>query len=267
MFPKFLTYGDFYLPTYGLAVAIAFLAGIAITGRLARQIGLPQDKITSLAVYCALAGMLGAKLGMVIFDWSVFARDPSELFSLSTLRAAGVFQTGLILALVTAFTYMWKQRLPVLTTADTFAPGLALGHGIGRLGCFAAGCCWGTECTRPWAVTYIDPSAAELSGVPLGVPLHPAQLYESGAEFVIFGFLYWFWKSSPRPGAVIGAYLVLYSIARFIVEFYRNHEQNLVNGLSLTQWISLALFLAGAALLARVAAATWNSRRVYRLRT
>jgi len=78
-----------------------------------------------------------------------------------------------------------------LKTADVFAPAIALGHGIGRLGCFSAGCCWGVLCHRPWAVTFTNPVSNRLVGVPLGVPLHPTQLYEACAEFAIFGILYW----------------------------------------------------------------------------
>ena len=84
---------------------------------------------------------------------------PRQIFSLSTLQAAGVFQGGLVLAFVTAFFYMRHTGLPWLQTLDAFAPGIAIGHAIGRLGCFAAGCCWGKECTLPWAVTFHNPDA------------------------------------------------------------------------------------------------------------
>jgi phosphatidylglycerol:prolipoprotein diacylglycerol transferase len=144
---------------------------------------------------------------------------------------------------------MRKTRLPALKTADVFAPAIALGHGIGRLGCFSAGCCWGIECHLPWGVTFTNPVANQLVGVPLGVPLHPTQLYESFAEFVIFGVLYWRIRKPHTPGAIISLYLMLYSTVRFVVEFFRYHEQaNPFGGpLDTGQWISLALFLLGAA--------------------
>jgi phosphatidylglycerol:prolipoprotein diacylglycerol transferase len=251
MLPKLIEFGDFYLPTYGVLVAIAFLAGIAITTRLARRVDLNTEKITNLAVYSAIAGMVGAKLLMFLFDWRMYAADPSQLFTLSTLQAAGVYQGGFLAAIVTAVWYMRRNKLPVLLTFDVFAPAVALGHAIGRLGCFAAGCCWGAECSLPWAVTFRNPQAAELTGVPLGVPLHPTQLYESGAEFLIFAFLLWYFLRIPREGTVMGWYLVLYSGVRFAVEFVRHHEQALVSGLSLTQWIAAATFLAGIWLLMR----------------
>jgi phosphatidylglycerol:prolipoprotein diacylglycerol transferase len=101
---------------------------------------------------------------------------------------------------------------------DVFSPGIALGHAIGRLGCFAAGCCWGAACNLPWAVTFTNPQAKELTGVPLGEPLHPTQIYEALMNFALFGFLLWYIRRPHRDGSVIGCYLVLYSIGRFLLE-------------------------------------------------
>jgi phosphatidylglycerol:prolipoprotein diacylglycerol transferase len=247
MFPKLISHGDFFLPTYGVMVALAFVAALWIIGRLAREVGLKSDPVMNLGIYCALAGMLGAKLMMFAFDWQVYWNDPKQIFSRETLQAMGVYQGGLILALITAAVYMRHAHLPPLLTSDVFAPGLALGHAIGRLGCFAAGCCWGQETRLPWAVTFTNPEARQLTGVPLGVPLHPTQLYESIAEAVIFVVLYRKFHQPHREGNIIGLYLILYSLVRFVVEFVRNHEQALpFNGpLSLTQWISLATLAAG----------------------
>ena len=110
-------------------VALAFLAGLGITVRLARRSGLNAELVTNLAVYVALWPECWApRLLMIVFDWNRYMANPGDIFSLATLQAAGVFQGGLILALVTAFLYMRKQRLPLLATSDAFAPGLALGH-------------------------------------------------------------------------------------------------------------------------------------------
>ncbi len=247
MFPKIISYGDFFLPTYGVMVALAFLAALWIIGRLGREAQLPAEPLMNLGIYCALAGMLGAKLMMFAFDWQIYWNDPRQIFSRETLQAMGVYQGGLILAVLTAVLYMRHAKLPPLVTSDVFAPGLALGHAIGRIGCFAAGCCWGKECARPWAVTFTNPDARQLTGVPLGVPLHPTQLYESLAEALIFVYLYRRFHQPHREGSIIGLYLILYSTVRFAVEFVRNHEQALpFNGpLSLTQWISLATLAAG----------------------
>ena len=245
MFPKLISIGQFFLPTYGVLVALGFLAGLWITLRLAKRAGLPHEPITNLAIYCALAGLAGAKLFMILFDLDDYLRHPGTIFSFGTLQAAGVYQGGFLLAIVVAFWYMRRHKLPVLQTCDVFAPGIAAGHVLGRLGCFAAGCCFGVVCDRPWAITFHNPEAHDLVGVPLGIPLHPTQLYEALTELLIFGILYWHIRRPHAAGETFGLYLVLYSVARFAVEFFRFHEQALHFGLSLTQWISLATLLAG----------------------
>ncbi len=248
MYPKLISIGSFYIPTYGVLIALAFLAGLWTTVRLAKRIGLAPEMVSNLAVYCAIAGIAGAKLFMFLFDIGDYIRDPGQIFTMATLQAAGVFHGGFIAALLVAVLYMRKQHLPVWRTMDVFAPGVALGQAIGRIGCFAAGCCWGKECSLPWGVRFRSDFAAP---VPLDKILHPVQLYESAANLILFGILYRYFKSSPREGNVIGLYLVLYSAIRFVVEFFRVHEQALVGPFSLTQWIALALLVLGAVFLMR----------------
>jgi phosphatidylglycerol---prolipoprotein diacylglyceryl transferase len=236
-----------FLHTYGVLVALAFLAALWMTGRLARRAGLNPESVLNLAIYCAISALLGAKLLMFIVDAPYYAENPGEIFSLATLQAGGIFYGGLIAALGIAFLYMRHSKLPGLKTADVFAPGIALGHGIGRLGCFSAGCCWGAPSDLPWAVTFTNPEAHRLVGVPLGVSLHPSQLYEAGAEFLIFAFLY---RAIGRPhhdGAIISLYLMLYSAVRFFVEFVRYQEHpNFAGALNPAQVISIGLFALGA---------------------
>lgn len=252
MFPRLIEIGSFYIPTYGVLVALGFLAGLWTATRLARKAGLNGDDVANLALYCAFAGIIGAKLFMFLFDLPGYLHNPGQIFTLETLQAAGVFHGGFIVALLVAIWFIRKRRMPVWATMDAFAPGVAIGQAIGRLGCFAAGCCWGKECSLPWAVRFHSDAAAP---VPLNVPLHPVQLYESGADFLLFVFLYRVASNRHKDGAVIGCYLVLYSAIRFVIEFFRNHEQSLVLGLSLTQWIAAGLFLLGLVFLSR---RTWR---------
>ena len=237
-----------FLHTYGVLVAAAFLTALWLAGKLSKPAGLDPEAVTNLGIYCALSALAGAKIMMFVVDLPHYLQNPGEIFSLATLQAGGVFYGGLIAALGVAFWYMRRTKLPALKTADVFAPGIALGHGIGRLGCFSAGCCWGVQCDLPWAVTFTNPEAEKLVGVPLNVPLHPTQLYEAFAEFVIFAILYRSVRRAHAPGTIIGRYLLMYSAVRFTVEFFRNHEQgNLWGGpLDTSQWISLALLLFGA---------------------
>lgn len=250
MFPQLLHIGSFSLPTYGVLVALAFLAALSMASHFAKRRGINSDKVVNLGVYCALAGMLGAKLLMIALDPDL-RTHLSEIFSMATLQSAGIFFGGLILALVFAFVYMRKQGLPVLSTSDIFAPGLAIGHGIGRLGCFAAGCCWGKPTHLPWAVTFTNPNAT--TGVPLDIPLHPTQLYEAFAEGIICLILVRQLRRPHRDGQIIGLYAILYGCVRFAVEFVRAHDASNPFGgpFTLEQWIALALAAGGVFLMVR----------------
>jgi phosphatidylglycerol:prolipoprotein diacylglycerol transferase len=250
MFPILFHIGRFSLPTYGLLVALAFLTALWMASRFAKQQGLDSKKIVDLGVYCALMGMLGAKLLMIALD-PEYRAHPMDTFSVATLQSAGIFYGGFVAALLFAYFYMRAQHLPVLATSDVFAPGLALGHGIGRLGCFAAGCCWGKPTSLPWAVTFRNPDAT--TGVPLNVPLHPTQLYEAFAEGAICLILLARMRRVHQQGAIIGLYLFLYGLVRFGVEFLRMHDSSnpLGGPFTLEQWISLAVAVAGAWLISR----------------
>lgn len=253
MFPELFRIGNFFLPTYGLLVALAFVIGLWTAARLSRRSGLNTEAVVNLGIYTVIAGMVGAKLMMILLHLGYYASNPREIFTFATLQAAGIFYGGLILALITAAVYIRRSKLPGLATTDVFAPGIALGHAIGRLGCFAAGCCWGAATRLPWAVTFKDPEAHRLVDVPLGVPLHPTQLYEAAGEAVIFFILYRRFLKPHGPGAIIGLYLVLYSIVRFAVEFVRAHDEaNPYYGpLVAEQWIALGLIALGAWLIVR----------------
>jgi phosphatidylglycerol:prolipoprotein diacylglycerol transferase len=250
MFPRLITIGSFSLPSYGALVALAFLVALAMASKFAKQRGMSSEKVVNLGVYCALAGMAGAKLLMIVLD-PEYRQHPSEIFSLAVVQSAGIFFGGFIAALVFAYFYMRGQHLPVLGTSDVFAPGVALGHGIGRLGCFAAGCCWGKPTKLPWAVTFTSPYTT--TGVPLNIPLHPTQLYEAFAEAIICVILLAQLRRPHRDGQVIGLYLLLYGLARFAVEFVRDHDSSnpLGGPFVLEQWLALALAAGGVYLLVR----------------
>ena len=247
MLPKLVHIGSFYLPTYGVLVAIAFLTALWIAGKLGREQGLSRDAVMNLGIYCALAGIVGAKVLMLVLD-PYYRKNPVEIFTLSTLQSAGIWYGGFIAALIFAYFYMRKEHLPFLPTCDVFAPGLAIGHAIGRLGCFAAGCCYGKPTTLPWAVTFTNPEA---NGAPLGVPIHPTQLYEAGLESIICLILYQLARRKHKAGSIIALYLILSGIARFSVEFVRSHDEaNPLGGpLTLEQWISIAVCIVGVILL------------------
>jgi phosphatidylglycerol:prolipoprotein diacylglycerol transferase len=139
------------------------------------------------------------------------------------------------------------------TTTDVFAPGIALGHVIGRFGCFLAGCCYGTETTVPWAVVFTDPFATANAGTPLNVHLHPTQLYESGAEaLILVGLLAFEKRGRPFPGRTFWSYMLVYGLSRFVIEFFRGDRgRGLYFGdvVSLSQIISIVLVPLSLAML------------------
>lgn len=251
MFPRLIEIGDFGLPTYGVLAATGLLTGLFIAVRMARREGLDPDKVWNMGIWAVLAAILGAKLLLLTTAWQFYAAHPREIFTLTTLQAGGVWQGGLAGAILFSAFYLRRHRMPVLKTFDAFAPGIALGHAIGRLGCFAAGCCFGKETDLPWGVTFTDPLAYAYSRTPLGVPLHPTQLYEFVAELLFFGVLLWLARRKSFDGQMIGAYLFLYGFARYFFEFVRDDpDRGFVFGgvMTVTQVIALLMVIGGGAL-------------------
>ncbi|MGE5126941.1 MAG: prolipoprotein diacylglyceryl transferase, partial [Betaproteobacteria bacterium] len=146
--------GPFTLHTYGVLLAIAFLAGLWAASRQAKRDGLDAGRVTDMAVWVLIAGLLGAKALLLAVDWRYFSRNPRELLSL--FQSGGVFYGGLLAGILVAWLYARHYQLPAWRTADVLAPGVVIGQAIGRLGCFSAGCCWGKPSQVPWAVTFTD---------------------------------------------------------------------------------------------------------------
>src|SRR5262249_55002137 len=156
------------------------------------------------------AGIFGAKVLLVITGFDYFMQHPRELVGIDMLRAGGVWYGGLIGGIGVGLWYIWRNRLPLLATVDAFVPGISFGHGLGRLGCLAAGCCYGRETDVPWAIVFTNPIAAATAKTPLGVHLHPTQIYEFLAEMAISSTLLWLFRRRTFDGQVAGAYAFLY---------------------------------------------------------
>src|SRR5438445_11840783 len=240
MYPRLFEFGPITVYTYGVLLAAAYLLGLKVAMVRAKHRGLDATRVLDLGVYIIISALVGAKLLLLITDFQTFRHDPRELLTLA--RSGGVFYGGLIVAVTVALWYIRRAGLPLWTTCDVFAPGIALGHAIGRFGCLFAGCCYGKPTTRPWGITFTDPFAAANVGTPLGVPLHPTQLYEAGAELLILGILLVTErKGRPYPGRTFWLYMLLYAITRFIIEFYRGDERGAVGMFSTSQFISILL--------------------------
>lgn len=248
MFPRLFHIGNFSLPTYGLLVSLGVLIGLWISVRNSEKQGINPEHAWNFGILVVLCGIVGAKILYIVNDWSYYTAHPREIFTFATLQAGGVFSGGLIAAFVAAAWYIRKNHMPALSTCDAFAPGLALGHAIGRLGCFAAGCCYGKPTTHFWGVTFKNPLAQAWVGTPLGVPLEPTQLFESAVELANFFILMWMLKRKKFDGQIFGAYLFLYGVARYFLEFIRDDpgRGSVFGGLMTgTQLIAIGLVLTG----------------------
>jgi phosphatidylglycerol:prolipoprotein diacylglycerol transferase len=236
------------MPTYGLLVSIGVLVGLWISVRNSQKQGINPEDAWNLGIIVVLFGILGSKILYILVDWGFYTSHPADIFSFSTLQAGGVFSGGLIGAFAAAFYYIHKHGMPALATCDAFAPGLALGHSIGRLGCFAAGCCWGKPTSHFWGVTFTNPLAQQWVGTPLNVALEPTQLFESAIELAIFVTLTWMFARKKFDGQILGAYFFLYGFARYFLEFIRDDpgRGSVFGGIMTgTQFISLLLVIVG----------------------
>ena len=240
MYPELFSVGPFTIYSYGVLLAASYLLGLRLAMWRAKKWGLDANRVLDLGIYIIIAALVGAKLLLLIVDYDQFSR-PEELLTLA--RSGGVFYGGLLLAVGVAFWYIAKHQLPFWTTCDVFAPGIALGHVTGRLGCLAAGCCYGRPTDVPWAIIFTDPQAQANVGTPLGIPLHPTQIYEAGAALLILGLLLATERRGrPFPGRTFWSYMFLYAISRYIIEMYRGDPRGTVFDIfSTSQFISLVL--------------------------
>src|SRR5215467_6399966 len=245
MHPVLLTTPFFTIYTFGVLLVAAYLAALGWLQRGARRSGLDPEALTSLGIWAIVGALIGAKALLILRSAGDYMARPSELWSLSLLTSAGDFYGGFLGALVASAIFFRKNPgVPVWRAADLCAPAIALGQAIGRIGCFMAGDDYGRPTNVPWAVTFTDPAAARIGGAPLGVPLHPVQLYESAVCLVLFGFLVWLGRRRHRDGNLILTYTALYAIARFVLEFFRGDaDRGFVFGglLSTSQFIGIIM--------------------------
>lgn len=249
----FLGATHLFLPSYGIIFAIGALIAWWWFIARARTLELPQEPVFNLAFYTLLAGLFGAKLTLIVLDFPYYLAHPAEI--LGTIRSAGVLMGGVLAGAVTFIFYARKHGLPILVLADAIVAPLSLAQGIGRLGCFAAGCCFGVPSGAWCAIPFTSEAAHEQTGVALGIPLLPVQLFEFGFDVALALFLTVMWRRRPRPaGTVAWLYFVVYGLGRGAIELWRGDA---VRGLwfggavSTSQLFSVVSIVVGAFLLIR----------------
>jgi phosphatidylglycerol:prolipoprotein diacylglycerol transferase len=219
MLPVLFRIGPLTIHTYGFMMALGVGMGFWFLYVQAKKQGLQASRLIDMAFYTIIISLVGAKLILFVGNISYYIDYPSELFSLA--RSGGVFQGGLAFGVIFGLWYLRRHHIPTWKAADIIGPALALGHGFGRIGCFAAGCCFGRQCDMPWGIEFHSEYAHKLTGIPLNTPIHPTQLYESALNFLNFVILFAILRGKKFDGQVFAFYIMNYSIIRYFVEFYR----------------------------------------------
>lgn len=247
MYPELFRIGEFPLTPYGLLVAAGFVGALLVAARLAAREGVvPAEQIYDFGISLTLAAIIGGKLFLLVTDpW--FRENPLRIFSWEFFLSAGVFYGGFLCALAYAVWAFHRRRLPGWHVADLFAPAVPLGHALGRLGCFTAGCCHGGLAEWGPGVIFTDPAclvAPELRGI----PLHPVQLYEAGLNLAMAAAMWVLFRRRRFDGQVFLVYLAAYGVSRFGLEFLRGDERGWV----VTDLLSTSQLIAGLLVVAAI---------------
>jgi len=237
MCPVLFHIGRYSIYSYGVFVALGFAAGITYAWYSARREGISPGQILDLSFYLLLAAVIGARLFYVLIEYQDYLKDPIRIFKI--WEGGLVFYGGLILSGITGSVYILRHRLPAWKVMDIYAPGIALGHAIGRIGCFCAGCCYGKVCHCSFGVVFKNPQCLAR----LGIPLYPTQLISSLTLFMIFIILILIDRRKRFDGETFWVYVLIYAVARFGIEFLRGDPRGFtIPGLiSTSQGISLIL--------------------------
>ncbi|MCS6830011.1 MAG: prolipoprotein diacylglyceryl transferase [bacterium] len=243
MHPVLFHIGPLEVRSYGVMIVVGFALAVWWSMRTAPRYGIDAQNVLDMVLGTALTGVLTSRLVFVLLNWQGFAREP-----LRTLYfwEGGLSFHGAVVGGGLAVAVMSRRRgIPFLQLADVLAPGVALAYAVGRIGCFLGGCCYGVPTNLPWACSFQDPFNPHVHTP----PSHPTQLYASLSNLFIFALLARMQKPPHPVGKVFWAYLVLYGVYRFIVEFWRIGATSsvLALGLSDAQWVSVVMVLLGGA--------------------
>ncbi len=234
--------GTITIYSYGFFIACGAIAGFAYTAYQAKkQFDVKMETVQMLIILVIIAAVVGGKFFMIFEDPKGYLSEPSRLFK--NFSTGFVFYGSLIFAIPTMLLFFRRHKLPTLAMLDIMAGTACLVHAFGRIGCFMAGCCYGTPHDGLLAVTFTNPNCV---AEPLNTPLHPTQLYSSTAIFTILVIILFISRRKQFDGQLFMLYLMLYAIARSILELFRG---DLARGfliedmLSNSQFISLIIFL------------------------
>lgn len=243
--------GGFTIHAYGLMIAIGIYMAYIVSDYRAKKKGLDPDHVFGLAVYGVLTGLISAKLLYYITTIDQIITNPKLLLDISN---GFVVYGGIIGGILGGYIYCRKYQLNFLKYIDLILPAVALAQGFGRIGCFMAGCCYGREAHGDFAIIFHNSAYA-----PNNIPLLPTQLMSSAFNFFHFALLLWLSGKLKQDGQVGAMYLIIYSLGRFVIEFYRGDLiRGTVGMLTTSQFISL--FVAAAGVILMLASQKLSSR-------
>ncbi|MEZ4270638.1 MAG: prolipoprotein diacylglyceryl transferase [Myxococcota bacterium] len=254
MHPVLIDFGPWPLHTYGLLIALGFLTAMTLVKRQAEREQEDPDRIVDLAFWVLIFGLLGARLVFILTRFREYmATNPLEM--LAFWRGGLVWYGGFIGASLYVFYFARRYRMNYFKLIDLCMPYAALAHAFGRLGCLAAGCCYGTHTEMPWGIVFpvgsqpqSDHQQDGLIGVgDMSLPIHPTQLYEASAEILLFLLLIWLRNRKRFHGQLFLTWMALYPLVRSVIEVFRGDKIRGVwfFGISTSQIISICV--AGAA--------------------
>jgi len=227
--------GPVAVRSYGLMMDIGIIAALFLSWYLAKKKGKDGQVIMNMAFYLIIAGLIGARLWEVIFSWDYYSNRPGEIFAIwqGGLSVQGAIIGGMIAAVV----YTKRQKISFWEYADIMAPGVILAQGIGRVGCFLNGCCYGLPASSGWGVVY--PEGTDAFTVFGATPLIPVVLYEAAWDLVVMTILLFLLFRKPFNGFIATLYFALYAAGRFVLEFYRADSLLIMGGLKAAQVTSV----------------------------
>jgi phosphatidylglycerol:prolipoprotein diacylglycerol transferase len=236
MHPLLIKLGPIPIHTYGFLIAVGFLCAVAVIRRLAARSKLDVERTLDLTFWSLLVGFAGARTLFIITRFSYFMADPIAIFKV--WEGGLVFFGGPIAVVPFLIWYVRRYKLPIWKTMDAMVPGLVIAHMFGRFGCLSAGCCYGKPTGSDWGVRlYSDLVDKDHQGI----PLHPTQLYEASALFLLFWGLLWVFRRKQFDGQVVLTYFMAYPVIRSIVEIFRG---DLIRGFVIDEWLSTSQFIS-----------------------
>ena len=245
MFPDLFSIGPLTIHTYGMFVALGFFAGLAVAIKIGKSMGINHQQVLDMGFLIILAAIIGSRVMYITMNISHYVQRPIEI--LRIWEGGLVFSGGIIGVVLVMAWYAGRHRLSLLHLGDLWAPAAAIGQGIGRIGCFMAGCCYGKPTDTQWGVIFTHPGSL----APQNVCLHPTQLYSSISGFVIFLILLFVYTKKKFEGQVLMWFLICHSTARLAVERFRGDHRGvfLNTNMTATQFVATLILIASVIML------------------